>query len=105
MRATGTDPTNTPAAAAKRSASLSSRKREELAWQTDDEDESWTRGWYEREVLPAIAAVPLSTIRRATGLSISACSRIRAGKLIPHRRHWQPALQHFESVELSVSAH
>jgi hypothetical protein len=90
MRAAGTDPTNTPTAAAKRSASLSARKREERAWHTADEDESWTRERYEREVLPVFAGVPLSAIRQATGLSISACSRIRAGKLIPHRRHWEP---------------
>jgi hypothetical protein len=90
MRAAGTDPTNTPRAAAKRSASLSARKREELAWQSDEEDSSWTRDRYERELLPALGAVPLSSIKQATGLSIPACSRIRSGNLIPHRRHWQP---------------
>jgi hypothetical protein len=90
MRAAGTDPTNTPSAAAKRSASLSSRKREVLAWQSDGDSTVWTRDRYEREILPNLATVTLSTIRQATGLSISACSRIRSGGLIPHRSHWQP---------------
>jgi hypothetical protein len=83
MRAAGSDPTNTPTAAAKRSASLSGRKREERDWQPGQEDDQWTRERYELEILPALAAIPLSTIMQATGLSISACSRIRAGKLVP----------------------
>jgi hypothetical protein len=29
-----------------------------------------------------------SAIMRVTGLSISACSRVRSGQLIPHRRGW-----------------
>jgi hypothetical protein len=87
MRAAGSDPTNTPTAATKRSASLSIRKREELAWQADQATPAWTKERYEQEVLPALASVPLSSIRQATGLSISACSRIRSGKLTPHRRH------------------
>jgi hypothetical protein len=32
--------------------------------------------------------VPLSKIERATGLSNSACSRIRSGRMTPHPRHW-----------------
>jgi hypothetical protein len=90
MRAAGPDPTNMPSAAAKRSASLSLRRREEREWQPGQADDQWTLDRFEREVLPALADVPLSTIRQATGLSISACSRIRSGKLTPHRRHWQP---------------
>lgn len=62
--------------------------REELEWQADEHDESWTRERYELEVVPTLVGVPLSTIKRTTGLSISACSRIRSGKLTPHRRHW-----------------
>lgn len=89
MRAVGEDPTNSPAAAAKRSASLSRRKHEELAWKPASVIDEWTSERYRAEVLPNLARLPLSALQEATGLSVSACSRIRSGKLTPHRRHWQ----------------
>jgi predicted RNase H-like nuclease len=88
MRARGVDPTNAPEAAAKRSTSLSQRKREELAWTPDPNDTDWTEDRYRLDILPRLATVPLSRLEEVTGLSISACSRIRSGKLTPHRRHW-----------------
>jgi len=88
LRAQGTDPTNTPAVAAKRSLTLSQRKSEQLEWEKQGAPHGWTRQRYVAKVLPAIATLPLSVLAAATGLSISACSRIRSGKLVPHRRHW-----------------
>jgi len=88
-RAKGLDPTNTPAAAAKRSASLSRRKSEEAAWNaTHTHEDHRTRDRYTDEILPRLVSIPLGQIAAATGLSISACSRIRSGHLLPHRRHW-----------------
>jgi CRISPR-associated endonuclease Cas1 len=87
-RATGSDPTNTERARSRRAASLSARKREQLAWDHagNPVDEIAV------DQLPiALADVPLARIQQATGLSVSACSRIRSGDLKPHRRHW-PAL-------------
>ncbi len=89
MRARGEDPTNTPDAAAKRSASLSRRKAEELRWRPGRAGGEWTVERYETELLPALTQLPLSALQQATGLSVSACSRIRSGKLTPHRRHWE----------------
>lgn len=34
-------------------------------------------------------AFTLSEIATATGLSLAACSRIRAGARVPHPRHWE----------------
>lgn len=42
---------------------------------------------FERDVLPHIAAVPLSRLAGITGLSIRYCSLIRRGLMVPHRRH------------------
>jgi hypothetical protein len=42
-----------------------------------------------REIAPRLDAYSLSEIANATGLSLAACSRIRAGTRIPHRRHWE----------------
>ena len=46
----------------------------------------------QREVVPKLDRYPLSTIANATGLSLAACSRSRAGARVPHPRHWE-ALQ------------
>jgi hypothetical protein len=44
---------------------------------------------YRESILPGLAAVPLRVLVAATGLSASACSKIRNGKKIPHARHWE----------------
>jgi CRISPR-associated endonuclease Cas1 len=44
--------------------------------------------WFKREIGPKLQAYPLKAIARATGLSLTACSRIRSGAKIPHPRHW-----------------
>ncbi|MCU1490044.1 MAG: CRISPR-associated endonuclease Cas1, partial [Acidimicrobiaceae bacterium] len=84
-RALGEDPSNTEAARVARAVALSARKREQLEW------ESATPGLVAinfEEVLQGLSSVPLSRMREATGLSVSACSRIRSGALRPHPRHW-----------------
>jgi hypothetical protein len=40
------------------------------------------------EVLPKLDGFSLKEIAAATGLSLAACSRIRAGAKVPHPRHW-----------------
>lgn len=48
--------------------------------------------WFKRELLPKLDAFSLSEIGNATGLSLAACSRIRAGARVPHPRHWAALL-------------
>jgi hypothetical protein len=56
---------------------------------------AWTRGsiadrnaaWFLREIVPKLDACSLSQITKATGLSLAACSRIRAGDRVLHPRH------------------
>jgi hypothetical protein len=48
--------------------------------------------WFKREVAPKLDAFSLSEIGKATGLSLGACSRIRAGAKAPHARHWEALL-------------
>jgi hypothetical protein len=45
--------------------------------------------WFKREIAPKLDAFTLKEIGKATGLSLAACSRIRAGAKAPHRRHWE----------------
>jgi hypothetical protein len=61
---------------------------------------SWVRGhpgrrneaWFKREIAPKLDAFSLREIGKATGLSLAACSRIRAGAKVPHPRHWDRLL-------------
>ncbi|MGA8534103.1 MAG: hypothetical protein WB615_08345 [Candidatus Tumulicola sp.] len=39
--------------------------------------------------MPKLDAFMLAQIAKATGLSLAACSRIRAGARVPHPRHWE----------------
>ena len=64
----------------------------------EQENKQWDRengptdaATFTREILPRIQALPLKALMSATGLTKGACSRMRAGKTIPHPRHW-PAL-------------
>ncbi len=88
QRRAGVDPSNTVQARARRSRSLSDRKREQLTWDASNSDSCTAALSFDR-VLAALSDVPLSRLQEATGLSLSACSRIRAGQLRPHQRHWQ----------------
>lgn len=81
------DLTATPQANARRSAALSVRKREQPAWERNDQPRQPVDD-YATKILPGLRDVPLAAVQLATGLSISAASRIRSGKLQPHVRHW-----------------
>jgi hypothetical protein len=48
--------------------------------------------WFKREIAPKLDAFSLKEIAAATGLSLAACSRNRAGARVPRPRHWD-ALQ------------
>jgi hypothetical protein len=48
--------------------------------------------WFKREIAPRLDALTLKQIADATGLSLAACSRIRAGAKVPHPRHWERLL-------------
>jgi hypothetical protein len=45
--------------------------------------------WFRREIAPKLDAFKLNEIAAATGLSLAACSRVRAGARVPHPRHWE----------------
>jgi len=49
--------------------------------------------WFKHEVGPKLDAFSLKEMGKATGLSLAACSRIRAGARVPHPRHWDALMQ------------
>jgi hypothetical protein len=87
------DPTATEQATIKRSAALSNAKTAEVAWRRANPDVVPDPLVWTTRILPRLAGVPLSRIQQATGLSVSACSKIRSGKLMPHGRHWAALAQ------------
>ena len=64
------------------------RNRQWAREHTDQRDEAW----FKREVAPKLDAFTLGEIGKATGLSLAACSRVRAGARVPHPRHWEALL-------------
>ena len=48
----------------------------------------YTLEQYQAEIAPALARVPVASIRRAMGLSYAYCKRIRRGDVVPHVSHW-----------------
>jgi hypothetical protein len=84
----------------RRSADVNSARGEAIS-QGHRRNGSWARehpgkrdeAWFKREIVPKLDAFTLAEIRNATGLSLAACSRIRAGARVPHPRHWQALLK------------
>jgi hypothetical protein len=56
------------------------------------------QAWFVREVVPKLDALSLQAIAKATGLSLAACSRIRAETRVPHPRHWDAFLALIETA-------
>jgi len=61
-----------------------------LEWETEHAGEAHDPEWYLANVLPGLAGVSLTSIAKATGMSTSAASKVRAGSRVPHPRHWGP---------------
>jgi hypothetical protein len=51
---------------------------------------------FRREILPKLQGVAVRAIAEAMGATISHGSKVRTGKLVPHKRHWK-ALIHLPS--------
>lgn len=83
----GADPRASAHANAQRGDVNAAHHRRNRQW-AKDHPEQCDRAWFQREVAPKLDAFSLTEIARATGLSLAACSRFRAGTRVPHPRHW-----------------
>jgi hypothetical protein len=61
--------------------------------------EDFDPDWFRSSVLPDLVTVTLPTIAKATGMSTSAAAKVRAGRRVPHARHWA-ALAHLASIAI-----
>ena len=86
--ATGTRPSHTREATEARRARNRAQALAQRAWDREsagDLDE----GWYHEHIAPRLATLTLPAIAKATGVSTSAASKWRAGRSVPHPRHWK----------------
>jgi hypothetical protein len=86
--AAGNDPRRSAAVNHARGEAISDGHRRNRRWAREhpgQRDDAWFKG----EVAPKLDAFSLKEIAAATGLSLVACSRIRAGTRVPHPRHWE----------------
>jgi ribosomal protein L37E len=58
-------------------------------WAASSQPAWLTNEFYETKIQPRLANIPRSTISNALGVSKTYASEIRAGKSLPHPRHWQ----------------
>ncbi len=85
--AAGNDPRRSLGVNSARGEAIAAGHRRNRSWVREhlgQRDEAW----FKREIAPKLDAFSLKEIGKATGLSLAACSRIRAGGRVPHPRHW-----------------
>jgi CRISPR-associated endonuclease Cas1 len=87
---TGRRPTHTPEAKQARQEGNMAQRAIQAAWEAEHAGEFHDPEWFTRKVLPALQDVSLTTIARATDMSTSSASKVRAGRRMPHPRHWEP---------------
>jgi CRISPR-associated endonuclease Cas1 len=86
---TGTSPTHNAETRERRRRANSTNQAERWAWDSAHPEHPRDEEWFRSEVLPGLASVTLTRIAQATGMSTSAASKVRAGRRIPHPRHWE----------------
>jgi CRISPR-associated endonuclease Cas1 len=86
---TGENPAHTSVAEERRREVNTRQRKEQAAWDREHAGEEFDPEWYRMQILPRLADVSLTTIARATGMSDSSASKVRAGRRMPHRRHWE----------------
>lgn len=86
MRAAGHDPTTAPEAQHRRAATASKQRKAAVAWRDDGLLDGVD---FRRDILPKLQSLPVRVIAGAMGATISHGSKVRGGKLVPHKRHWK----------------
>lgn len=77
------------ATSTRRSAANAEHRLAQQRWELEHEGETFERDRFVTEILPGLRGVSLTAIAKATGMSTSAASKIRAGKRVPHPRRWE----------------
>jgi len=59
------------------------------AWNSSDQPDWLTEKTYREKIQPGLAGITVPTISSALGISEPYAAQIRAGRYLPHPRHWQ----------------
>jgi len=94
--AAGNDPRRSAAVNRARGEAISEGHRRNRTWAREHPGQR-DEVWFRREIAPKLDAFTLKEIAVATGLSLAACSRIRAGAKVPHPRQWDALLAMLEA--------
>ena len=89
--AAGNDPRRSAAVNLVRGEAISEGHRRNRSWAREHPGQR-DEAWFRREIVPKLDGFSLKKMGKATGLSLAACSRIRAGAKVPHPRHWDAFL-------------
>ncbi len=92
----GNDPRRGPAVNRARGEAVSEGHRRNRSWAREHPAQR-DEAWFKREIARKLDAFSLKEMGQATGLSLAACSRIRAGSQVPHPRHWEGLLALIEA--------
>lgn len=84
----GRNATHTPRAEAMRAATGRRHAAELAAWKPSDEPEWLTEAVYRQKIEPCLSTHTVLAIASALGVLKPYATDIRAGKRIPHPRHW-----------------
>lgn len=81
--------THTPKAEARRAATMRIQEAAKRAWKSSDLPEWLTEKVYREKIQQRLATVTVSAIASALEISKPYATDIRAGKRLPHPRHWE----------------
>ena len=81
--ATQTAAGNDPRRSAVRSEAIAEAHQRNRRWVREHPGQR-DEAWFKRTIVPKLDAFSLKEIAEATGLSLAACSRLRAGAKLPH---------------------
>lgn len=92
LRASGDDPVRRPEVRKRIGGHTGRRNAEIAAWEREH-GAGQSAEYFTAVVLPQIVHTRTSVLAHETGLSVNYCATIKAGKHIPHARHWESLLR------------
>jgi len=81
-------PTHTDEASKRRRKANSAQRQAQAEWDAKHPDANRDPKWFRGKILPKLSVISITRIAQATDMSTSSASKIRAGRRIPHPRHW-----------------
>jgi hypothetical protein len=79
---------HSPEARARQAEKKRRHDAEVKAWNSSDKPDWLTEGFYREKIQPRLTGITVPAISSALRLSVPYAAEIRAGRLLPHPRHW-----------------